>query len=394
MAKTILHLDMNSYFATAEQQFNSDLRGKPVGVIKAVGRTCIIAASKEAKKYGVKTGTTTYDARKLCPQIIFVPSNFNRYLEITKKIIRVAENFSPVVDVFSIDEMFLDITDTQTLWPGGALQIAMEIKQNIKNKVGDYLTCSVGIAWSKLSAKTASEMQKPDGLTFLTPNDYLLATNSLPVSEICGIGGSRAKYLESRGAFTLKQARALPDLPPEISDLIFLRNNESLTPSSELLAPKSVSRTYTTYQTTSHKSQVTSLIRNLIEEACGKLREMGMGGRTISLRLDTYKFRKTLASLTSDPEIIFNLIPKNIPEAIRFAGLSISNLMFNVQCPMFNKREKLLKSVDKINDKFGLFTVYPANLLGNELIRPEVTGFLGDKYYQLRKSNDIDSLNP
>lgn len=392
MAKTILHLDMNSYFATAEQQFNPDLRGKPVGVIKAVGRTCIIAASVEAKKYGVKTGTTTYDAKKLCPQIIFVPSNLNRYLEITKKIIKVAENFSPVVDVFSIDEMFLDITDTQTLWPRGALQIALEIKQKIKKDVGDYLTCSIGIAWSKLSAKTASEMQKPDGLTFLTPDSYILATNSLPVSEICGIGGSRAKYLQSRGAFNLKQARALPDLPEEIHDLVFLKKEDEFV---EPLAPKSVSRTYTTYQLTSDKKQVTSLVRNLIEEACGKLREMNMGGRTFGLRLDDYKVRHTISYPTSDPKIIFEMLnSQNLPENIRFAGIWISNLMFSVQCPMFNNREKLLSATDKINSKYGLFTVYPANLLGRELIRPEVTGFLGDKYYQLRKSNDIDSLNP
>ena len=383
MAKTILHLDMNSYFATVEQQLNPELRSRPMGVIKAVGRTCIIAASKEAKKYGVKTGTTTYDAKKLCPQIIFVPSNLNRYLEITKQIIKVAENFSPVVDVFSIDEMFLDITDTQTLWPGGALQIALEIKQKIKQEVGDYLTCSIGIAWSKLSAKTASEMQKPDGLTFLTKEDFLIKTQKLPVSEICGIGHSRAKYLESRGAFTLGQARSLPDLSQEIYDLIFLQREEVLVCGDELPAPKSVSRTYTTYQVTSNKKQVTSLIRNLIEEACGKLREMDMGGRTISLRLDTYRFRKTLANLTSDPEIVFNLIPKDLPTEVRFAGLCISNLIFNLQFSIFNKREKLLKAVDRINDKFGLFTVYPANLLGRELIRPEVTGFLGDKYYQL-----------
>ena len=303
-----------------------------------------------------------------------MPSNLNRYLEITKQIIKVAENFSPVVDVFSIDEMFLDITDTQTLWPG-SLANSSGNQTKIKQEVGDYLTCSIGIAWSKLSAKTASEMQKPDGLTFLTKEDFLIKTQKLPVSEICGIGHSRAKYLESRGAFTLGQARSLPDLSPEIYDLIFLQREEVLVCGDELPAPKSVSRTYTTYQVTSNKKQVTSLIRNLIEEACGKLREMDMGGRTISLRLDTYRFRKTLANLTSDPEIVFNLIPKDLPTEVRFAGLCISNLIFNLQFSIFNK-EKLLKAVDRINDKFGLFTVYPANLLGRELLGQKSQVFL------------------
>ena len=113
--KTILHLDMNSYFATVEQQTRPELRGKPVGVIKALGRGCIIAASVEAKKYGVKTGTTVWEAKKLCPHIVLVPSDMNKYFAMTKKLIRMADDYSPAVEVFSIDEFFLDITDTQTL---------------------------------------------------------------------------------------------------------------------------------------------------------------------------------------------------------------------------------------------------------------------------------------
>jgi nucleotidyltransferase/DNA polymerase involved in DNA repair len=235
-------------------------------------------------------------------------------------------------------------------------------------------------------------MQKPDGLTFLTPMNYELLTNNLLVSEICGIGESRAKYLQSRGAFNLKQARSLPGLPNDLKSLIFLTNNEPLTNDYE--APKSVSRTYTTYQATGDKRQVASLVRNLIEEACGKLREMQMGGRTFGLRLDAFKTRHTISYPTSDPEIIYSyFIRQELPENVRFAGIWISNLMLNVQCSMFNKRDKLLLATDKINKKFGLFTIYPANLLGRELIRPEVTGFLGDKYYQLRNSNDIGNSN-
>lgn len=122
MNKTILHLDMNSYFASVEQQLNPILRNKPIGVIKALGRTCIIAASIEAKKYGVKTAMSVWEAKKLCPQIIFVPSRFDNYAKITKKIISLTKDYSPDVEIFSIDEMFLDITDTQTLWPGGSFQ--------------------------------------------------------------------------------------------------------------------------------------------------------------------------------------------------------------------------------------------------------------------------------
>src|SRR4030042_5255014 len=103
--RNILHLDMDSYFASVEQQFNPRLVGKPVGVIKAPGRTCVIAASREAKKFGVRTGTTVWEAKVLCPQITLVPAHFDHYFEVTKKFIKICENFSPYIEVFSIDEL-------------------------------------------------------------------------------------------------------------------------------------------------------------------------------------------------------------------------------------------------------------------------------------------------
>ncbi|MEK7155162.1 MAG: DNA polymerase IV, partial [Patescibacteria group bacterium] len=123
---------MNSYFATAEQQMNPKLRGKPVGVIKALGRGCIIAASVEAKKYGVKTGTTVWEAKKLCPHIILVPSDMNKYFAMTKKLIKIADDYSPIVEVFSIDEFFLDVTDTQKLYGGGVWELAIELKMRVR----------------------------------------------------------------------------------------------------------------------------------------------------------------------------------------------------------------------------------------------------------------------
>jgi len=108
--RTILHVDMNSYFATAEQQANPYLRGKPVGIIKAEGRGCIIAASIEAKKYKIKTGCTVWDAKKLCPQIILVPSDMGKYFALTQRLIRIISDYSPTLEVFSIDEMFADVT--------------------------------------------------------------------------------------------------------------------------------------------------------------------------------------------------------------------------------------------------------------------------------------------
>ena len=387
---TILHVDMNSYFATVEQQANPYLRGKPVGIIKAEGRGCVIAASIEAKKYKVKTGCTVWEAKKLCPQIILVPSDMDKYFALTQRLVKIIGDYSPIMEVFSIDECFMDVTDTQKLFDGGVLEMALEIKQRVKRDLGEWMRCSIGIGFSKLSAKLASEMDKPDGLTWLTQENYLDKTEQVAVSEVCGIGYARSKYLYGRGAFTLGQARQLPDLPREIYDLVWLRNNERLTTIEDLDLAKSVSRTFTTFSVLREKREVLKLVRNLVEEAAEKLREMNMAGRTFCLTLDGFWTRRTISSPTDDPLIIFDLLnreyEKNSIVGIRQAGVNISNLIFNFQFLIFNQRQKLLKATDEVNKKYGLFTVYPAQLLGGELIRPEVTGYLGDKYYRLTKS--------
>ena len=386
--RTILHLDMNSYFATVEQQANPYLRGKPVGIVKAAGRGCVIAASIEAKQFKVKTGTTVWEAKQLCPQIILVPSDMDKYFAVTQGLIRIMADYSPIVEVFSIDEMFADITDTENLWAGGALAIALEIKQRVTRQLGDWLKCSVGISHTKLLAKLASEMDKPNGLTWLTVDNYLDRTVNVAVEEVCGIGYSRTRYLHGRGAYTLGQARQLLDLPEEIYDLVWLRINDQLITVNDLDPPSSVSRTFTTFANLNSQASILKLVRNLVEEATAKLREMDMVGRTFSLSLDCFWARLTLKFPTSDPLVIFNLLwkeyLKNPVDYVRQAGVWISNLRFNIQYSMFNKRDKVLEAVDQVNDKFGLFTVYPAQLLGNVLIRPEVTGYLGDKYYRFR----------
>jgi DNA polymerase IV len=377
---------MNSYFATAEQQANPYLRGKPIGIIKAAGRGCVIAASVEAKKYGVKTGCNVWEAKKLCPQIIFVPSDMEKYFSLTQRMIKIARDYSPTVEVFSIDEVFADVAETQSLYAGGALEIAIEIKQRLKLDLGEWMRCSIGIGFSKIIAKLASEMQKPDGLTWLTPEDYLQKTQKVAVEEVCGIGRSRTKYLHDRGAFTLGQARKL-ELSEETKKLVWLEDDSELSAIEDLIPAKSVSRTFTTYAALDDEQEILKLIRNLVEEAAAKLREMGMVGRTFCLSLDNFWVRKTVDSPTDDPLIIFSLLASYFAKGyegqpVRQVGVWISNLTCNAQCKMYKNRDELLKAVDRVNEKYGLFTAYPASLLGNTLIRPEVTGFLGDKWYR------------
>ncbi|MCG2691424.1 hypothetical protein L6272_01210 [Microgenomates group bacterium] len=145
MDPIILHVDLNSFFASVAQQNHPFLRGKPVGIIKAIGRTCVIANSDEAKKFGVKTGMSLSEVKTLCPQIILVPADFSQYAEITKKFIKLMDNYSDQVEVFSLDEVFLDVTYTAHLF-GGPLLLAYDLQARLKQKLGVWMNCSV-LSW-------------------------------------------------------------------------------------------------------------------------------------------------------------------------------------------------------------------------------------------------------
>ena len=137
--------------------------GKPMGVTAANGRTCIIASSREAKKLGIKTGARSWEAQKICPDVKLVPADFVKYFEVSKKFLNICKDYSPLVELFSIDEVFMDITPTVHLF-NGADGIISIIKKRIKEEIGEYITASIGISYNKLLAKLASGLKKPDGV--------------------------------------------------------------------------------------------------------------------------------------------------------------------------------------------------------------------------------------
>ena len=152
MERIILHIDFDSFFASVEQQDNPLYRNRPLGVTATNGRTCIIAASREAKRLGIKSPSRTQDAKKICPSIIFVPARFVRYWEISKQFIKICDTFSPTVEVFSLDEVFMDVTLTAKLF-GGVDQLITKFKERLRTELGEYITASVGISHNKLLAK-------------------------------------------------------------------------------------------------------------------------------------------------------------------------------------------------------------------------------------------------
>lgn len=418
--RVILHVDLNSFFATAEQQANPYLRGKPVGVIKGVGRGCIIAASVEAKRYGVTTGSNVFQAKKLCPSIILVPADFSKYADITYRFIDICKSYSPMCEVFSLDECFIDVGQTESFF-GNVFNIAFDIKDRLRTDVGDYMTCSIGISHNRLLAKLASDQIKPDGLFWITEENMLSVLDKSELTDVCGLGFGLSRHLEKLGidSFPKLRSKTLPFLQKHFGPhwSVHLYNiargidETPVVPICAIADAKSVGRTYTTHRTLIKRDEITKLIRNLCEEAASKARQMGLRGRYVGLVLrsgerdeqkpgwlasrsfsEGWFGHRTLKHYIDDGREFFDICMQIANhwdvDSVRFCAVTLGMLQKKDYQPvsLFPKdrsRQKLIKTVDEVNGKYGNYTVYPAGLLGMPIIMPEVNGFFGDKKYRL-----------
>src|SRR6185369_911351 len=187
-----------SYFATLEQQANPYLRGKPVGILKEAGRSCVIAASKEAKVLGVKTGDYLGEARKKAPGLITVPADFDRYFHNTKQLHSIFTDLSPDVDLFSLDEAFLELTSCKKLYPDAAAFFKVS-QQRIQSTLGNWVTFSLGLGENRLQAKLASEFSPKNGYFEITPQNLDATLMDTKVETICGIGFRLSRRLHLLG---------------------------------------------------------------------------------------------------------------------------------------------------------------------------------------------------
>ena len=207
----IMHVDMNSYFASAEQQANPFLRGKAIGVTgKRKERSVVAAASREAKLRGVKTAMATWQALQILPSIILVPGDPEKYSYITNTFNRIFIEESDAVQRFSVDESFLDVTQASGGDYFGAIAIALRIKDRLRKECGSYITASIGIGPNKVVAKLASERIKPDGLTVIPPHQAISLIDQCELQDLCGIGPRTTKHLEALGIYSFPQLRAYP----------------------------------------------------------------------------------------------------------------------------------------------------------------------------------------
>ncbi|MFA5974848.1 MAG: hypothetical protein WC859_01610 [Elusimicrobiota bacterium] len=208
-----LFLDLDSYFASCEQQEHPELRGKPVAVIPLQAETtCCLAASYQAKAFGVKTGTLVADARVRCPNIVFVEGHHRLYTRYHERIVETVETCLPIDSVLSVDEMICELTGSQQQIPN-AVALARKIKHVLRERVGAILTCSIGLATNRYLAKVASDRNKPDGLTIFLQENLPEALYPLALRDLPGIGPRMEKRLQEHGIFSVQALCRLDRTP-------------------------------------------------------------------------------------------------------------------------------------------------------------------------------------
>jgi DNA polymerase-4 len=205
---TILHVDMDAFYASVEQHDRPELAGRPVVVGGSGGRGVVAAASYEVRRFGVRSAMPMREALRRCPQAVVVTPRFKRYREVSAQVFEVFREFTDLVEGLSLDEAFLDVTGSIALFGSGD-DMAREIKKRIHERTG--LTASVGVAHNKLLAKMGSGMDKPDGLTVIRPEDVRATLDPMPVGRLFGIGPKTAQRLEEQGIFTLGLLRVAPE---------------------------------------------------------------------------------------------------------------------------------------------------------------------------------------
>ncbi|MGH8678820.1 MAG: Y-family DNA polymerase, partial [Burkholderiales bacterium] len=204
-----MYIDFNSYFASVEQQENPALRGHPTIVVPMqADTTCAIAASVEAKRFGIRTGTKVYEARRLCPQVVLVTADHRRYVDYHHRLLAVIEDHIPITRVGSIDEVACRLLDNENN-PQFATRLAHRIKADLAKRVGERMTCSIGVAPSPLLAKLASDAQKPDGLVIFEEADLPRCLYPMQLRDICGIGRNMEQQLARKRIATIEQFCAL-----------------------------------------------------------------------------------------------------------------------------------------------------------------------------------------
>jgi DNA polymerase IV len=377
-----LFLDLNSYFASVEQQENPELRGKPVAVVPLMADTTFcIAASYEAKAFGVKTGTRVGDAKKMCPGLLCVQARHDKYVKYHHAIVNAVESCVPVHAVVSIDEMACKLTGSQQNGEK-ARTLALHIKQTIKNKVGTTLRCSIGLATNRFLAKVASDMQKPDGLTIIEQTDLPDILFKLKTIDFPGIGRQMEKRLQQYEIFTAKDllSRSENDLRKVWGGVVGERYWHSLRGEDVEgleMHRRTVGHSHVLPPIERTKDGAFGVAQKLVHKAATRLRRMNYWCSSLALytkfmnrakwetHVNFVECQDTLTLLEALQKLWNDFPVGGKPLAV---GVTLYNLvpdsLHNFGIFDEEKRTGLAKAMDKLNAKFGKTAVHFGGMTG------------------------------
>lgn len=376
--RIIFHIDMNCFYASVEMAYNPKLKGKPIAIAgnPEERKGIIVTSSYEARAKGVKTTMPVWQAKKYCPELIILPPNFERYRTASREIFKILANITPIVEPVSIDEGYMDVTDTKQF--GSPVQIAKDLQQNIINKLD--LPCSIGIAPNKFLAKMASDMKKPLGITILRKRDIRFQLWPLPIEEMYGVGKKTAEKLRAINIATIgdlakKDVYALRQLLGINGERLKSRANgndlRQVDPES-VHEFKSIGSSQTLPHDTTDDREIKQLIYSLADNVERRIKRKQAAGRGVQLMI-RYHDRKTITRSKKLPtyiekkadilQVVHELWTQHWNgEPIRLLGITVQDVeekqYIAKQLDLFTyeqtaNKEKLFDAIDGLTEKYG-----------------------------------------
>lgn len=386
---TILHVDLDAFFAAVEQRDRPELRGKPV-VVGGGGPTdrgVVSAASYEARAFGIRSAMPLRTAGALCPKAVFLPVDGRKYAAVSRQVMAILHRFSPLVEQISIDEAFLDLTGTRAL-QGSGEQVAHAIKQAVRDEL--QLTASVGVASNRLVAKIASDLRKPDGLVVVAAGEEAGFLAPLPIERLWGVGASTRRALADYGVRTIGDLAALPT---DVVRRRFGRHGEDLIARArgvgETLvgaesAAKSVSQEHTFDADTADWEVVEQTLLALSDGVAGRLRATGVRCSTVAVKIRDAAFvtitrQRTLPEPTDATDVLWRTVTSLARREVsgmrvRLLGVAASGLSDQQQLSLFDgddvRRRSAVEAIDAVRRRFGNRAIRRARLLDARVGQP------------------------
>ena len=387
--RTILHVDLDAFFAAVEQRDHPEWRGRPlvVGMGGANDRGVVSAASYEARAFGVHSAMPIRTAKRLCPDCLLVPVRGAAYQAASRDVMAILRRFTPLVQPISIDEAFLDVTGSQRLF-GDGVSIARQIKAAIRDEL--TLTASVGVAATKLVAKIASDLRKPDGLVVVEPGTEASFLAPLPISRLWGVGPSTATALRDFGVATigdlanLDRAALVRRFGKHGASLVDRARGRDGDPVDDPDAAKSVSHEHTFDEDTSDPEVLERTLLAMAEGVSGRLRHAGLKAGTVTVKIrdsgfNTITRQRTLAEPTDLTEPIWRTSlelarPEMRGKRIRLLGVGTSGFGEREQLGLFeagdDRQRRVVVAADEVRERFGTRAITRARLLRTGLPAP------------------------